>query len=226
MSFLGLGGMFGSYFGASDLEDRYTDAINELKQFQATANTSLEGFRQKGKRSFDQAFKELSDPTLSPDVKQLRQMLMSTISGGLSPYAQLQFSDLNRELEARSSATGNLRSGAIGIQRAELGRRIAADEFGRALTVLDSISKQNLGQAQMFGQMALGYAGAENQALSTAGETAAGIAGATIGKGMAQYAKDVALGSAAGMSFDTGMQFAATGYTSGLSGIVQGFIPK
>lgn len=222
-SFTGLGSMFGSWFGASDLEDRYTDAINELKKFQATANQSLAGFRKKGQRAFDQAFKELSDPTLAPDVKQLRSMLISTISGGLSPYAQLQFEDLNRELEARASATGNLRSGAIGIQRAELGRRVAADEFGRALQTLDVIQRRDLGAASLFGQMALGYAGAENQALTSVGNAISGVAGALVGQGTAQYAKSVALGTAAGMATDKFMEIVGSMYTGGASSLAQGF---
>ena len=219
-NFTGLGGMFGSFFGASDLEDRYTDAINQLKKFQYQAKTSLGGFREKGQRAFDQAFTELSDPTMAADVKQLRSMLISTINGGLSPYAQLQYADLNRLLENSASATGNLRSGAIGIQRAELGRRIAADEFGRALGVLNSLRQQDLGQAQMFGQMALGYAGAENQALNAYGNATSGIAGALVGQGMAQFAKDQALGTAAGMSFETAMQTIGAGYGGGMGGIM------
>lgn len=222
-SFTGLGAMFGSWFGASDLEDRYTDAINELKQFTKTANLSLKGFREKGQQSFDQAFKELSDPTLAPDVKQLRASLISTISGGLSPYAQLQFEDLNRELEARATATGNLRSGAIGTQRAELGRRIASDEFGRALQTLNTIQTRDVAAANMFGNMALGYAGAENQALTTVGNSISQTAGALIGQGGAQYAKSVALGSAAGQAADLMAEYAAKFYTGGLSGIAQGF---
>lgn len=222
-SFTGLGAMFGSWFGASDLEDRYTDAINELKKFTKTANQSLSGFRKKGQQAFDQAFKELSDPTLAPDVKQLRESLISTISGGLSPYAQLQFADLNRELEARATATGNLRSGAIGIQRAELGRRVAADEFGRALQTLDTIQRRDVAAASMFGNMAIGYAGAENQALASVGNSISQTAGALIGQGGAQYAKSVALGSAAGQSADLLAEYAAKFYTGGVSGLMQGF---
>lgn len=221
-----LGGMFGAYMGASDLEDRYTDAINELKKFQRTAETSINRFRTMGDKSFNQAFKQLSDPTMAPDVKQLRQMLISTINGGLSPYAQLQFEDLNRQLEARASATGNLRSGAIGIQRAELGRRIASDEFGRALQVLDSISKQDLGQAQLFGQMALGYAGQENQALNSVGNAISGVAGALVGKGMAQYAKDAALGQAAGASTDAAVSIFGGAFTGGAAGALSAMQQK
>jgi hypothetical protein len=223
ISFAGLGGMFGSWFGASDLEDRYTDAINELKKFQKTSEQSLKGFRQKGGKAFDQMFAELSNPTLAPDVKQLRQSLVSTISGGLSPYAQLLFEDLNRDLEGRSIATGNLRSGAIGTQRAELGRRIAADEFGRALQVMDSLQKRDLAAAGMFGNVALGYAGAENQALTSVGNAISGVASAIIGKGTAQYAKDVALGTASGMATDTFMELAGNFYTGGASGVMKGF---
>lgn len=222
-SFTGLGSMFGSWFGASDLEDRYTDAINELKKFQATAEKSLAGFRKKGTQAYDQMFKELSDPTLAPDVKQLRASLISTISGGLSPYAKLQFDDLNRELEARASATGNLRSGAVGIQRAELGRRIAADEFGRALQVMDSLQKRDLAASSLFGQVALGYAGAENQALNSVGNAISGVAGALIGQGTAQYAKSTALGTAAGMATDKFMEMVGSFYTGGLSNLMSGF---
>lgn len=223
-SFTGLGAMFGSWFGASDLEDRYTDAINQLKQFQATANSSVVGFKQKGTQAFNQAFTELSNPTMAPDVKQLRQSLISTISGGLSPYAQLQYSDLNKLLENSAVSTGNLRSGAIGIQRAQLGQRIAADEFSRALQTLDTIQKQDLGQAQLFGNMAVGYAGAENQALSTMGQAVSGVANAMVGQGGAQYAKDVALGSASGASADMFMQMVGNMYTGGgMSGLMKGF---
>jgi hypothetical protein len=132
------------------LEDRFNEAIVELKKFQKTATTSMQGFRAKGQTAFDRGMAELTSPTMAPDVAALRTMLVTQISSGLSPFAQLQMEDANRFLENRAISTGNLRSGAIGLQRAELGRRVVADEFGRALQTLDLLQRRDLTAAGIF----------------------------------------------------------------------------
>jgi hypothetical protein len=215
MSFGGIGAAFGSFFGGSDLEDRFNEAIQELQKFQQTATTSLEGFRKKGQTAFDRGMAELTSPTMAPDVAALRAMLVTQVSAGLSPFAQLQMEDANRFLENRAITTGNLRSGAIGLQRAELGRRVVADEFGRALQTLGSIQNRDIASAGMFLQTGLGYAGAENTALSSVGTAVSNVAGAIIGKGAVQQQRAAALGYGIGGAFDLGAQGLTSYYTGG-----------
>lgn len=213
--FGGIGAAFGSYFGGADLEDRFDEAIAELKKFQESANVSLQGFRQKGQTSFDRGISELTNPTMAPDVAALRKMLVTQIGTGLSPFAQLQMEDANRFLENRAISTGNLRSGAIGLQRAELGRRVVADEFGRAMQTLDSLQKRDLTASSMFLQTSLGFGQNENVALQSVGNAVSNVAGALIGKGVVQQQRAVALGQAIGGSVDAGVKIAAQTYTGG-----------
>lgn len=215
-TFTGIGAAFGSFFGASDLEERFNQAIGVLKDFQATAERSLEGFREKGQLSFDQALRQLTNPEMAPDVRALRQFLMTEIGTGLSPFAKLQFEDLNRELENRAITTGNLRSGAIGIQRAELGRRIAADEFTRALSVLDTAQRYDMTTSKTFLDASTDFAQMENVALGTVGATVANVAGALTGLGAVEQQAAVALGSAFGGLADKGEEYAKMYFTGGL----------
>lgn len=221
-TYTGIGAAFGSFFGGSDLEEGFNRAIDELKKFQDVANKSLGGFRAKGQTAFDRGLSELSAPTLAPDVAALRQMLVTQVSSGLSPFAQLQFEDLNRELENRSSATGNLRSGAVGLQRAELGRRIVADEFGRGLQVLDTLQRRDVAASQMLLNTSLGFGEMENVALRTSGMATEHIAGAMIGRGAVQQQRAVALGEAIGGLADKGEEYAKMYFTGGASSIMGG----
>lgn len=223
-TFSGIGSAFGSFFGASDLEERFNQAIEVLKQFQQTAETSLQGFREKGQLSFDQALRQLTNPEMAPDVRALRTFLTTEIASGLSPFAKLQFEDLNKQLESRAITTGNLRSGAIGIQRAELGRRIAADEFTRALNVLDTAQKFDAGTAATFLQGAVNFAGAENMALGTVGRTVENVAGALTGLGAVEQQASTALGAGIGGLADYGVSsiksFGGGSFTGGLNKLI------
>ena len=221
-TYTGIGAAFGSYFGGSDLEDRYNEAIEELRQFKAVADVSLQGFRTKGQTTFDRGISELTSPTMAPDVAALRSMLVTQIGSGLSPFAQIQMEDANRFLENRAISTGNLRSGAIGLQRAELGRRVVADEFGRALQTLDSLQKRDLAASGMFLNTSLNFGQQENQALSTYGSAVTNIAGATIGLGAVQQQRAAALGTAIGGVFDKGEEYAKMYFTGGASSLMGG----
>lgn len=92
-TFSGIGSTFGGFFGASDLEDQFNAAIAGLQKFKATAETSPKGFRQKEQTAFDRGISELTSPTMAPDVAALRQMLVTQIGSGLSPFAKLQMED-------------------------------------------------------------------------------------------------------------------------------------
>jgi hypothetical protein len=220
-SFTGIGSAFGSFFGASDLEDRFNEAIAELQKFQQTANVSLKGFREKGQTAFDRGISELTSPTMAPDVAALRKMLVTQIGTGLSPFAQLQMEEANRFLEGRAISTGNLRSGAVGLQRAELGRRVVADEFGRAMQTLESLQKRDLAASGLFLNTALGFGQAENLALHTVGSAVSNVAGAIIGKGAVQQQQAAALGGAIGGLTDLGVQSGATYYTGGVDSLMK-----
>jgi hypothetical protein len=154
---------------------------------------------------------------MAPDLKAMRAMLMTNIQSGLSPLAQLYMEDANRMIEGRAISSGNLRSGAIGLQRAELGRRVVADEFGRALTTLTNLRAGDIQSTNMYLSGALGFAQNENVTLNTLGNAVQSLAGAQIGKGMVEYNKDVALGSAIGGLFDKGEEYAMMYFTGGAS---------
>ena len=221
-SFTGIGSAFGSFFGSSDLEDAYKQAIEEYRLFKAQADKTLEGFRTKGQTTYEKFLTSLTAPEMAPDIAQLRSMLTSTIAGGLSPLAQLYMEDANRYLENRAISTGNLRSGAVALQRGELGRRVVADEFTRALNTLQTLRQGDVAGATLYGQAALGYGQAENIALGTVGTAVAGLTGAQVGRGLAQYAGDVALGQGIGGVFDMGATAAGAQYGFGgldLSGL-------
>ena len=222
-AFSGTGAMFGGFFGASDLEDQFNGAIEELKKFQATANQSLKGFRDKGNTAFDRGMSELTSPTMAPDVAALRSMLVTQISSGLSPFAKLQMEDANRFLENRAITTGNLRSGAIGLQRAELGRRVVADEFGRALQTVDAFQKRDLSAANMFLNTSLGFGQNENYALNTVGNAVSSVAGAMIGKGAVQQQASAMLGGAIGGLVDQGIAAGSTYFTGGVDGLMKSY---
>lgn len=220
-SFTGIGTAFGSFFGGSDLEDRFNEAIAELQKFQESANVSLKGFREKGQTAFDRGISELTAPTMAPDVAALRKMLVTQIGTGLSPFAQLQMEDANRFLENRAISTGNLRSGALNLQRAELGRRVIADEFGRALQTMDSLQKRDITASGMFLNTALGFGQNENYALQTVGNAVSNVAGAIVGKGAVQQQRAAALGGAIGGLGDMGVQAGATYYTGGVDALMK-----
>ena len=215
MSFTGIGAAFGSFFGGADLEDRFNEAIAELRKFQESANVSLEGFRKKGGTAFDRGISELTSPTMAPDVAALRAMLVTQIGSGLSPFAQLQMQEANKFLENRAISTGNLRSGAIGLQRAELGRRVVADEFGRALETLSTLQNRDINASTMFLNTALGFGQNENAALSTVGNAVSNVAGAIVGKGAVQQQRAAALGAGIGGVGDMAAQAATSYYTGG-----------
>jgi hypothetical protein len=219
-TFTGIGAAFGSFFGGGDLEDRMKEAIEELKKFQEKADVSLAGFRKKGTTAFDHGMSELENPTMAPDVAALRKMLVTQIGTGLSPFAQLQLEDTNRALENRAISTGNLRSGAIGLQRAELGRRVVADEFGRALQTLDAIQTRDLNASNMFLNTALGFGSHENNALATLGGATTNTAQAIIGLGAVQQQRAAALGAAVGGLFDKGEEYAKMYFTGGASSLM------
>lgn len=221
--FSGIGAAFGGFFGSGDLEDRFDEAIAELRKFQETANVSLAGFRGKGTTAFDRGMSELTSPTMAPDVAALRQMLVTQISSGLSPFAQLQMQEANKFLENRAITTGNLRSGAVGLQRAELGRRVVADEFGRALQTMESIQKRDLTASNMFLNTALGFGQLENQALSTVGGAVGSVASGLVGKGAVQQQKAAMLGSAIGGLTDFGLSAVSAGYTGGVDALMKSF---
>jgi len=193
-TYTGIGAAFGSWFGSDDLEDRFNQAMAELQKFKETAEVSLQGFRTKGQTAFDRGISELTSPTMAPDVAALRKMLVTQISSGLSPFAQLQMEDANRFLENRAISTGNLRSGGIGLQRAELGRRVVADEFSRASTILDQLSRRDLAASTIFLQTSLGFGQQENAALQTVGQVTTNKAGAYIGLGSVEQQAAVAAG--------------------------------
>lgn len=220
-SFSGIGSAFGGFFGASDLEDQFDKAIAELQKFRETADVSLQGFRTKGQTAFDRGMSELTSPTMAPDVAALRQMLVTNISSGLSPFAQLQMQDANRFLENRAITTGNLRSGAVGLQRAELGRRVVADEFGRALQTLDSMQRRDLTASSMFLNTALGFGEQENKSLFTLGEATSAVAGAVIGKGVVQQQASAMLGAGIGGIADMGTSAAGKYFTGGTSDLMK-----
>ncbi len=221
-TYTGIGAAFGSFFGSSDLEDAYAQAIRELEKFRTTADESLQGFRTKGQGLYDKAISNLANPEMAPDLKALRSMLMTNISSGLSPLAKLYMEDANRYLEGRAISTGNLRSGAVGIQRGELGRRVVADEFGRALTTLNTLRQGDIASTQMYLGGALGYAQNENVALNTLGNAVQNLSGAQIGKGVVDYNKAVALGTAVGGLFDKGEEYAMTYFSGGTNTGSQG----
>ena len=223
MSFSNIGGLIGSFIGSNDLEDQFDAAIAELQKFRQSSEEARGRFQAKGDTAFNRGLKELTSPTLAPDVAALRAMLVTNITSGLSPFAQLQFEDLNRLLEERQVATGNLRSGSIGTQRAELGRRIAADEFGRALETLETLQTRDLTASQMFLNTALGYGNLENQSLATQGATVGSIAKAMVGKGVVQQQAAVAIGAAAGGLFEQASEMVAAYYTGGASGLASSF---
>ncbi|HEV8328449.1 MAG TPA: hypothetical protein VGQ08_13290 [Nitrospiraceae bacterium] len=217
-TYTGIGAAFGSWFGSGDLEDRYNQAIEELKKFNETATTSMKGFRTKGQTAFDRGIAELTSPTMAPDIAAMRKMLMTNISSGLSPYAQLALEDANRQLEQRAISTGNLRSGAVGLQRAELGRRVVADEFGRALQTVDTFQKRDLAASQMFLNTSVEYGKAENWALTTMGQTTNSIAGALVGIGSVEQQAAVAAGMAFGGLADKAEQYWGGGGMTGGGG--------
>lgn len=212
MSFTGIGSSIGAFFGMSDLEDRFNQALVELQSFKTQADTSLSGFRAKGQAAFDKGMGELSAPTLAPDLAQLREAFMTQTATGLSPYAQLMMQDANRYLENRAISTGNLRSGAVGLQRAELGRRVVADEFVRSLQTFDTMRKGDLTAADMFLRTALGYGVNENYALASYGHAVGDIAGAYVGLGSAQQQSYASLGAGIGGGIDMALS-AASPYT-------------
>jgi uncharacterized protein YejL (UPF0352 family) len=214
--FSGIGAAIGGFIGAGDLEDRFNEAIAELQKFKATTDVSLKGFREKGQTAFDRGISELTSPTMAPDVAALRQMLVTQISSGLSPFAQLQMEDANRFLENRAISTGNLRSGAIGLQRAELGRRVVADEFGRALQTMESLGKRDLTASGMFLNTSLGFGQNENAALQTMGNAVSSLTGAIVGKGAAQQQASAMLGAGIGGMFDVG----TAAFTGGKSSVL------
>lgn len=222
MSLTGIGAAFGSFFGMSDLEDRFNQALAELQSFKAQADVSLGGFRTKGQTAFDRGMSELTTPTMAPDVAALRAMLVTQIGSGLSPFAQVAMEDANRFLENRAITTGNLRSGAIGLQRAELGRRVVADEFGRALQTLEAIQKRDITASSMFLNTGIGYGQLENQALASYGNAVSGIAGAYVGQGAAQQQSYANLGAGLGGATETIAQTGAT-LTGGVQALIDAY---
>jgi hypothetical protein len=180
-------------------------AIAGLQKFREISDVSLKGCRTKGQTAFDRGMSELTNPTMAPDVAALRKMMVTQISTGLSPFAQLQMADANRFLENRAISTGNLRSGAIGLQRAELGRRVVADEFGRAMTALESLQRRDMAASSMYLQTALGFGENENKALNTLGTATVNVAEGMVGLGLVQQQRSAALGAGIGGSFDMDM---------------------
>jgi len=219
----GLGSMFGGFFGASDLEDRFDEAIAQLKEFQRTAGKSMKGFQEKQGQAFTKGMNELANPTMAGDVADLRKMLVTTMQSGLSPFAKLYMEDANKFLEGRAITTGNLRSGSIERQRAELGRRVVADEFGRALGAFDALRKGDQTSANMFLDTALGFGQLEVGALREVGNATSGVAGALVGKGMVQQQKSQMLGAGIGGLLDFGIGAASTAFTGGANSLLSSF---
>lgn len=214
MSFSGLGGLFGSYIGGIEMKNRFKEAIGELRRVQQRAQETQDNFKAKGNEAYANSIKQLTNPMMSADVRQIREFLTTNVTSGLSPFAKLQFDDLNRELEGRAAATGNLRSGAVGIQRAELGRRIASDEFSRALDTIKTFQAYDVGTSGMFMQQGLGYAQAENQALGIASNNASNVAQGLMGLGAVARAQGQTLGTAVGAL----SEYAVAAMTAGAGG--------
>jgi hypothetical protein len=214
-TYTGIGAAFGSFFGSNDLQDAYEQAIREYERYRQTADESLQGFRTKGNQTYKRFETALTSPEMSPDLQAMRQMFVRQMQSGLSPYAQTLLGDANRLLENRAISTGNLRSGAVTLQRAQLGERVVNDEFARATAVFDMLRKGDLAGGAILGNIALGYAREENDTLRTLGTAVAGLAGANIGKGVAEYNQAVALGSAVGGLFDKGEEYMKDYFSAG-----------
>ncbi len=223
-TYTGIGAAFGSFFGSNDLDDAYGKALMELAKFREQATQSVEGFRSKGQSLYDKAISSLTDPTstMSPDLQAMRSMLITNMSSGLSPLAKTYMEDANRFLEGRAISTGNLRSGAIGLQRAQLGQRVVNDEFTRALGVLDTLRKGDQMTTDSLLRGSLGYAQNENVALNSLGNAANSIAGAEVGRGMVDYNKSVALGTAIGGLTDKAEEYLKMYFTGGASSLMGG----
>ena len=249
--FSGLGSAIGGLFGGSG---GFDEVIGFLRgEILPEVQTSLTGFREAGVEARqagietreiagglrERGLAAFEAPPQAPDIAAARQRLLGITEGGISPFAQLQFEDLNKLLTEAAVSTGNLRSGAVQIGRAELGRRIAADEFGRALTAFDAIRRGDIGTAQSILNLSLGLSNVslglsslepqfgqlEVGALDALLGTGRQISGALLGRGALDIARAQALGGAIGAGVDIGL----AGVTGGLTGseaIGQTFNPE
>ncbi|GKS58170.1 hypothetical protein YTPLAS18_16970 [Nitrospira sp.] len=123
--FSGIGGLIGGVFGATQQKRAFNSAIENLRNFQQ--NTLLPEAGKYSAFSGDMVARGLNtigggtlSYNYSPEVQGMRDRLIASTQGGLSPAAQIALEDANKFLKEDAVSTGNLRSGAFGYAQAEL----------------------------------------------------------------------------------------------------------
>ena len=218
---MGFGAMLGAILGSSGFSEETEAAMRELAQ-EATKTS-------KRAREVEAELTPIGtefltgDPLerFTPETRRLREGLIAETFGGLSTLAELQFEDLDRLLTERAVATGNLRSSNIQFGRAELGRRIAADELQRAIGLVDLFGRQDIA-ARTLGVNVLnvsqGFLGVAPRAVQ-----AGAVAGSVAQRAeAARIADERATGAAIGSLFDIGLGFGVGGFAGATGATIPG----
>lgn len=199
---MGFGALIGTASGSggigSAVERAALEAANEGLLVTRQGRETAQKLTELGRHVFER------DPRLSfaEDVQAVRAGLARQTGDELSPFAQLAFEDADRLLTERAVATGNLRSSNIQRGRAELLRRVIADELGRDFAFANLFGSQDLASRTLglnLLDLGRGFLG-----VASGGVSATAAAGSVASQAEARRVADERLqGAAIGGIFDT-----------------------